>query len=400
MITSLFVDGFKSLVNFSITFEKGLNVLVGVNGVGKTNICQSMRILASMPTNKLKNVLNELGGAGCIFTKNDLCKAGSRKKEFIIKMGGECTFDDPMTKEKYELTYDYELSVLLRRTGNLRINEILNVNRKNGEGTYVPLLKVQNEKKKLKYSVLNKDLLGDMKLTQEKFSLDIDDEDTLWWLLPKISIVCSVIAKDIHRIKSINIDPFIARQACDVMEPHLMLGNGKYLANALHKLNASQLDEINSLLESSLPCCFKVKPEISNLSLQRYFTLVDEKKNKFSSNSLSDGTVKLLGLLVGVINQEEYTMIIEEMENYLHPTVNSLLIQYLRETFNSGVCILTTHSETILNLIRPEELIICRSSDNLTSCHRISNMDAINEAINRTGFGCGYHYVKGNLSSL
>ena len=38
MITKLHIDGFKSLVNFNVSFTKGINGLIGPNGVGKTNI--------------------------------------------------------------------------------------------------------------------------------------------------------------------------------------------------------------------------------------------------------------------------------------------------------------------------------------------------------------------------
>jgi DNA repair exonuclease SbcCD ATPase subunit len=35
MIEKLKVDGFKSLKNFEIEFQKGINVIIGPNGVGK-----------------------------------------------------------------------------------------------------------------------------------------------------------------------------------------------------------------------------------------------------------------------------------------------------------------------------------------------------------------------------
>ena len=121
----------------------------------------------------------------------------------------------------------------------------------------------------------------------------------------------------------------------------------------------------------------------------------------FSANSISDGTIKLLGLLVGIIDQQEFTMIIEEPENYLHPNVLRLITEYLRETFNDGACIITTHSETILNLMAPNELIVCSYAENgTTQCKRIGEIKEVEDALNESGFGCGYHYVSGLLTSL
>ncbi len=38
MITKIYVDGFRSLSTFSMVLQPGLNMLVGPNGSGKTNI--------------------------------------------------------------------------------------------------------------------------------------------------------------------------------------------------------------------------------------------------------------------------------------------------------------------------------------------------------------------------
>ncbi|BEG98382.1 AAA family ATPase [Bacteroides sedimenti] len=400
MITKLFIDGFKSLVDFEVSFTKGINVLIGPNGVGKTNVCQAMSILASMPNNELKDVLNQFGGANSVFNKGKL-KNG---KIFIIKAEGETLFkvNKKDETEEFRIKYIYEINIKLQRNGRLLVNEFMLIKRKNDNSEYISILDVSQKKGILRYEILDRSFLGDFKLPQKKLLLELDAEDNLWCIMPKISFVCHLVGRDLFRIKSINIDPNIARQACDIVDPNKMLGNGKFLSNALYSISkkSSKLDEINSIMEQSLPCCVKIKSEVSQLSLKRYFVLVDNEKNTFSSNSLSDGTIKLLGLLVGVINQDEYTMIIEEPENYLHPKIHRLLIEYLRETFENGACILTSHSETILNLMNPEELIICNLEDNLTKCKRIDDIESIKKAISESGFGCGYHYVTGNLSGL
>ena len=73
------------------------------------------------------------------------------------------------------------------------------------------------------------------------------------------------------------------------------------------------------------------------------------------------------------------------------------LIDFLRESFNNRLCILTSHSETILNLVQPSELILCQNIEGNTICNRIINLKQIQDAIQASGLGCGYHYVLGNL---
>ena len=182
-----------------------------------------------------------------------------------------------------------------------------------------------------------------------------------------------------------------------------MIGTGKYLANNINLFSTKKkesLYEINSFLEQIIPNFSNINARISEISMKRYFSLSDKFENEFNSNCLSDGTIKILALLVGIITQKDNTTIIEEPENYMHPYANKLLINYLRETYENGICILTSHSETILNLVKPEELIICEIDKENTTCSRLKDIEQIKEIISLTGFGCGYHYVSGNLGGI
>ena len=49
MITRLRVDGFRSLSRFDMVVNPGLNILVGPNGSGKTNIVSFLQFLSYLP---------------------------------------------------------------------------------------------------------------------------------------------------------------------------------------------------------------------------------------------------------------------------------------------------------------------------------------------------------------
>lgn len=396
MITSLYITGFKSLEDFNISFTKGLNVIIGPNGVGKTNICQAFNLLSSLPNNNIKETLYSLGGAASVFNKS------SNKRTIQITAEGELNSAfKGKSEEIFDIKYKYDVIIKLMRNHRLSVSEDLLIKRKIGDH-YIPIISVIHHGNNLKYTILSQEYIGDFQISEQKLSLRIDTGENLWGLMPRISFVCHSVGRDLFRIKSINIDPYIAREACDIVEPNRMASNGRYLANALYAVskNKELFDEINSIINDSLTCHGTIKPEISNILLKRFFSLISEDGTKIPSNCLSDGTIKLLGLLVGIINQEHYTMIIEEPENYLHPRVDRVIIDFLRETFDEGVCILTSHSETILNLLNPNELIICNNRDGKTVCKRLDNAQRILESIIDSGFGCGYHYVAGNLSEI
>lgn len=403
MIEKLKVDGFKSLKNFEIVFQKGINVIVGPNGVGKTNICQALSILSSLSNNTLNEMFTQFGGIRSTFNLVD-CKP--EDKQIILEASGRTL--SKFKDEEYDLKYIY--SINLGFAEELIINsENLEIKRKTPRGTFKKVLSINQDGKYITAKIVDNELIGSynvIKKGEKQLKIEITDteseKESFLSLMSRLFFICHVVTGEFNKIKSLNIDPHVARQACDITEPKEMLGNGKYLANALHLLTKKQDDliEINSILEQLLPNFEEIKPEISEISLKRFFSLFDKKRNSFSSNSLSDGTIKLLALLVGIVSQKEKTTIIEEPENYLHPYANRLLIHYLRDTYENGVCILTSHSETILNLIQPEELIICELEGSFTTCKRLDNIKNVKKVIESSGFGCGYHYIAGNLGGI
>ena len=71
MITSIEIDGFKTLRNFKMEFRPGLNVLAGVNGAGKTNILQALEFLSFLPYMEIdKAISNASINFNNIFYKN------------------------------------------------------------------------------------------------------------------------------------------------------------------------------------------------------------------------------------------------------------------------------------------------------------------------------------------
>ena len=71
MITKIKVDGFKSLSDFELNLTPGLNILVGPNGSGKTNIVLFFEFLSHLIMNNLTDSISKVGGVGAIFRKNE-----------------------------------------------------------------------------------------------------------------------------------------------------------------------------------------------------------------------------------------------------------------------------------------------------------------------------------------
>jgi len=69
MLSYISVDGFKSLTEFALTLLPGLNVFVGPNGSGKTNIISFFGFLGDLQRMSVSNAICNAGGTGSVFTK-------------------------------------------------------------------------------------------------------------------------------------------------------------------------------------------------------------------------------------------------------------------------------------------------------------------------------------------
>jgi hypothetical protein len=58
---------------------------------------------------------------------------------------------------------------------------------------------------------------------------------------------------------------------------------------------------------------------------------------------------------------------------------------------------LTTHSETILNFLDPNEVVITTMEFSKTAAKRVENAEGLRENIRETGFGLGFFYVTGTI---
>ena len=226
----------------------------------------------------------------------------------------------------------------------------------------------------------------------------------------------------ITRGRSFNILPNKVRDADDLTRPPGIARDGSGLTSTLHflqrlkkypnlhttaRLRAARPNSIDMVVEWTKLVFPQLKeistspdPHTGKVLGSLLIGIDEEKPIKIGFQSASDGTLKWLSLITLVVGSGGvYT--VEEPENFLHPRMQQFLIQLFRDSLeNTGpenYFILSTHSETLINQCKVEELVLFEFGAEGTRCHRLSNPERIREEINRTGFGLGYYYANNSI---
>jgi predicted ATPase len=111
----------------------------------------------------------------------------------------------------------------------------------------------------------------------------------------------------------------------------------------------------------------KIEKDISEKSFIQFYEEGYEKP--FGKNLISDGTYNILCLLTAIYQTDEPQFLcIEEPENGLNPYVVKELVSFFREQCKEkGHYIwLNTHSQTLVNQLQPEEIIIINKENGIT----------------------------------
>lgn len=429
MLEDLYVDGFRSLKEFKLGLNPGLNVLVGPNGSGKTNIFRFFEFLSNITDHKILDAVGHSGGANAIFDRAEAAtdfqkihislkgsteintetpRGQTRKREVKYFYSFVITFD----KSNSIIKYDKQDLILESKSEKVTARENLRITYRDGEIKQLDAEDVED----YFYLGLSADQLKEF----IRSNSHIYKENSLIKFIGQFSPLVRAIVSDINPGKAYNINPESIRKVEDISKEPAIKPDGSGLAATLSYLEMISKDSAkgNELLfyqdrferyqeyfyGQIIDLVSIVNDDIINLIPKN--DLVENRVNiiaiirghdrdiEIPLKYLSDGTLKWISIVTAIITSSSIFSI-EEPENFLHPKMQKEIINIIRENIGSrknAFALLTTHSETLINCLLPEEILLTRYKNGYTSASRISNPRLITEEINKTGFGLGWYY--------
>ena len=145
--------------------------------------------------------------------------------------------------------------------------------------------------------------------------------------------------------------------------------------NTLQGLNPRQFESVEKSLHAMIPSVTGIEVGVNNLG--EVELVLREGEKRVSARGLSEGTLRILGLLALVSPKEPPALIgFEEPENGVHPRRIRRIAQFLetRMLLEDIQFIVTTHSTLLPDLIPPESVYVCRKVDGKTEIEPFTMM--------------------------
>lgn len=156
-------------------------------------------------------------------------------------------------------------------------------------------------------------------------------------------------------ISVFSLNPDVMRQPQTPDTGEFLNRDGANIASVLHRLEPADKGRIEAYLQQIVPGMHEVsRSELGNWETLEFAQDVPGAKNpwRFQAQSVSDGTLRALGVLVALFAGTGSTLStvgIEEPESALHPAAASVLLDALRDASERRQVIVTSHSPDLLD---------------------------------------------------
>jgi predicted ATPase len=390
---------FKGFKNAQIDLMRPMTLLIGRNGSGKTNVIEGMELLAQLASGRPLYEISDIGrGSGSTFEIRGGLQGCMRKnnQQNYFGLGFNAIYlkqnNNPIVDYNISVSFIEQLSILREQ---LKLNErdyfeanlladVLNVSYDNfSRGRNKPSLKLSADRSVLsRYNPTITTQLYDKKVKDSAIREAIELADTVKWHL------ISAFVFDLH--------PHLMRQYERIGASQLNK-DGSNLSAVLYgiKIKDESREESQRLLSKLLDKLKQLPEEpfvdfefITTQANDVLLALKREDGAIIDARLLSDGTLRTLAILTALETIPEHSrMVIEELDNGVHPSRVKLLVDTIWECShrrNLNVLV-TTHNPATLNGLTPEQLgcvVICHydhqeQADKLTALSDLPDSDVL-----------------------
>ena len=361
MLKSIRLVNFYSFKDTTIELNRGVNVLVGINGSGKSNFLKVFELLQNaVKGRRLRRHILEIGGV------NEMLYQGERENDEIgIEMVSESpTFGVHVLGEKIE-TINYEIKVIPTQT-EYYLKEKLWDN--------IGIL-FKKEGKSIVFSDANKGFVE----TNNYNDLELVEYPSRVSYLSRSFLNFFATLNDLGYISTIDTSTTspIRKPVLAIPETEIVNG-GINLVQVLNTLKINDKKTYRKIVEA----LHRVNPHFKDFDFRPFGTnfemLLEENglNRSMHLSKVSDGTLRYLCLITILLTNKKSILCIDEPETGLHPDMLFNLAEAIKEAGETSTVIVSTHSTQLLNYFDLETVrVFEKDDDNATQVYAYTEAD-------------------------
>ena len=319
MLRRLTLQRFRSLHGATVEFDNP-TFLVGQNGAGKSNVVDALSLLADAMASPLAAVLDKRGGIGAV---------GHRRaaRGRVADMGLRVEIEG-LTGAS-EAMYAFEVRATQGYNYKVRCEQCRCVAEDGTQSWFHRKGNTFRSSTKARPALVPNALALPLVAGDQRFA---------------------PVAQFLSEIQHYRIDPRTLREMQEPDAGIRLHSDGSNAASVLRQLNPRTRQHLQEFLQTVVPGEVEVKPERVQNKLSLKFTQQGEEAAlRLGPHSMSDGTLRTLGLLAAVLQPKLPTvLIVEEPEATIHPGALGTILDVLRHAARSTQTVITTHSPDIL----------------------------------------------------
>ena len=344
LLKTLSLNGFKSIRELRTLEFSPLNVLIGANGAGKTNLISFFRLLNFMMTGALQEFVGRSGGAASLL------------------------FNGPKTTSEFGAGLEFEtdrgLNSYCFRCGYASGDSLFFIDERilfsafqSAKPPYVRVLG----------SGHRETMLRDSTMAQEK--------------------TASFIAGTLSRIRAYQFHDTSfesrLRGSSDIADARFLYSDGGNLAAILHRLreqHRNTYDRIVEVIRLIAPFFgdFVLEPVDTRNQRVSLRWRARGGEYEFGAHQLSDGTLRFVALATLLLQPKELLpslIVIDEPELGLHPVAIATLAALLEEASTNAQILVSTQSADLVTLFEPENVIVVNRKEGASQFERLKSSD-------------------------
>jgi len=380
MLKRLQIKNYKSLVDIDIEFGY-MNVLIGRNMSGKSNLIDGLKFLADMTTTGLDRAFYSRGGVTEVIWK------GKNNGSIQFKI----VFD--IREETSENTYEYEISIAVNSQQGTFFVERERLLVKTNDKEY-KLIEREGSFCNITYAN-GKKAFGPPPIGVSALQYSSPD-----WEGTKVK-------EYISKWYYYNLIPLQMKTINPTGWQKFLVENGNNFSSWFQTIQTRYPKIFQSISNAAKDALHGLEDiMVPPTQAGTTFMLTKEKyiDDPISLSNMSNGEIVFLALLSLIYTSYKGSelLCIEELENHLHPKLYEIFIELftqLKLAREVPQLIITTHSPYLLNKINIDDIIVLKRYDGATQCLKPATKKYLKEILDKEELSIGDLWYSGELES-